>query len=149
MCDGRRAVSTSWDKSIKIWDIMSGICIASFTADGYLISHDTTPDGKMIITGDSSGKVYLLTLENLDPYPPIITAHKLSYSAGWHFWKKGSPEKFVFRCPLCLKMSNIEGQYIGALINCPNCNKAIKLNSFVINNSHKSGDKANVFSRKT
>jgi WD40 repeat protein len=60
--DGRRAVSASWDHTLKVWDLESGASIATFYCDGYA-SCCTWADGHRIIAGDSAGRVYILAFE--------------------------------------------------------------------------------------
>ena len=36
--DGRRALSGSYDKTLKLWDLASGCCLATFTGDAAIVS---------------------------------------------------------------------------------------------------------------
>jgi WD40 repeat protein len=56
--DGRRAVSASDDKTLKVWDLEGGRCIATFTCDGS--SQSCAIVGNLIVAGDSGGRVYFL-----------------------------------------------------------------------------------------
>ena len=63
--DGRRAVSASDDRTLKVWDIESGKMIASFTGESYMLSCAFSPDGQTIVAGEASGRVHFLRLEGL------------------------------------------------------------------------------------
>ena len=60
--DGRRAVSASDDRTLKVWEIESGASIATFSCEASVrccaFASDTT-----IVAGDQSGRVHLLVLE--------------------------------------------------------------------------------------
>jgi hypothetical protein len=59
--DGRRAVSASGDRTLKVWDLQSGREITTFTCDSSLDcvveSHST------VVAGDQSGRVHFLALQ--------------------------------------------------------------------------------------
>jgi WD40 repeat protein len=58
--DGSRAVSASDDKSLKVWDLASGVCLATFLADGTLFACAVTPDGRTVVTAGASGRLHFL-----------------------------------------------------------------------------------------
>jgi hypothetical protein len=59
--DGRRAVSASWDNTLKVWDLETGAVVATFTCDGS--AHCCPFAGAHgIVAGDSAGRVHLLEL---------------------------------------------------------------------------------------
>ena len=55
--DGRRAVSASDDKTLKVWDLETGAVVATYSCDGaaYCCAF---ADGRMIVAGDASGRVH-------------------------------------------------------------------------------------------
>jgi len=60
--DGRRAVSASFDRTLKVWDLKTGAVVASFTCDAparccaFAGAH-------RIVAGDEGGRVYFLAWE--------------------------------------------------------------------------------------
>ncbi len=48
------------DNSLRVWDILTGRCEATFTADTSLIKCACAPDGKIIVVGDLAGQVHFL-----------------------------------------------------------------------------------------
>ncbi|WP_428266419.1 NB-ARC domain-containing protein [Haliangium sp.] len=58
--DGSRAVTTSWDKSLKLWELSTGACVATFTGEGALFACAMSADGRVLVAGDSMGRVYFL-----------------------------------------------------------------------------------------
>jgi WD40 repeat protein len=63
--DGRRAVSASNDKTLKVWDLESGKCITTFSGEGAFICCMIANDGKTIIAGDNTGRIYFLYCEGI------------------------------------------------------------------------------------
>jgi WD40 repeat protein len=60
--DWQRAVSASGDNTLRVWDLDTGLCIATF--------HCEAParccafaDARRIVAGDDGGRVYFLALE--------------------------------------------------------------------------------------
>jgi len=50
--DGRLAISGSWDKTVKVWDVASGRCLRTLTGhDDWVKTVCLTPDGRLAISG--------------------------------------------------------------------------------------------------
>jgi WD40 repeat protein len=60
--DGKRAVSASSDKTVKVWDLYTGSSIATFRCDGSAHSC-AIADEHRIVVGDTAGRVYFLAPE--------------------------------------------------------------------------------------
>jgi WD domain, G-beta repeat len=60
--DGRRAVSASWDNTLKVWDLDTGSCLATFTCDAHVFCCTFASERK-ILAGDAIGRLHLLQLE--------------------------------------------------------------------------------------
>lgn len=61
---GRRLVSAADDRSMRVWDLPGGSCVAAFTADWPLYTCAADAAGKMLVVGEGaySGKVHFLSL---------------------------------------------------------------------------------------
>ena len=60
--DGRQAVSASYDKTLKVWDLETGALVATFTCDAAALCCALC-DARRIVAGDRSGRVHFLSLE--------------------------------------------------------------------------------------
>ncbi len=58
--DGECAISASWDRTLKVWDLKTGQELAMVTLDGALHCLTLGPDGVTCVTGDGAGNVYCL-----------------------------------------------------------------------------------------
>jgi WD40 repeat protein len=61
--DGQRAVSASWDQTLKVWDLETGEVIATFTFDSGARCCTYYDALKLIVAGDYGGHVNFLSLE--------------------------------------------------------------------------------------
>ena len=66
--DGTKLTSVSDDHTLKIWDMMTGVELCSFTADSGLYCCAIGPDSKTICVGegDHSGRIHFFHMEGVD-----------------------------------------------------------------------------------
>jgi WD40 repeat protein len=64
--DGRRAVSSSWDNTVRVWDLRDGKELVTLTVDGNVTSCAVAHDNRTIVAGDYFGRVHFLRLEGVD-----------------------------------------------------------------------------------
>jgi len=57
-----RAISASWDHTLKVWHLDTGLLIATFHCDGTAYCCACADEGR-IVAGDGGGHVYILRLE--------------------------------------------------------------------------------------
>ena len=69
---GQRLASVSDDQTLKIWDLGTGVCLATFYADGPLSTCAVAPDGQKFVTGGESGKVFFLNYESIKTNSPDL-----------------------------------------------------------------------------
>ncbi len=50
---------------LKLWDLASGECLATFTADAPIPACALAPDDRTLVAGDSTGRVHFLRLEGI------------------------------------------------------------------------------------
>ena len=71
--DGKRAVSASWDKSLRYWDLEEHALIRQFAGHtGLVMSVAIAPDGKRILSGSGDNTMRLWELETgvqIQSYP--------------------------------------------------------------------------------
>lgn len=58
--DGRKVVSGSYDRTIRVWDLDGGDQLAAIVLDGKITTVNITPNGSTIVAGDILGSVYCL-----------------------------------------------------------------------------------------
>ena len=61
--DGRRAISASDDRTLKVWDLETGNIIVNFSGDSTLVTCAVSPDGQTIVAGEALRRVHFLRLE--------------------------------------------------------------------------------------
>jgi len=63
--DGRRAVSGSEDRTLKVWDLETGEIVTTFTGESDVSAVAIAADDRTIVAGEWSGRVHFLRLEGL------------------------------------------------------------------------------------
>ena len=58
--DDRHAISASLDRTLKVWDLSTGQIIVTLETNTPLLCCAVTPDGRIILAGDSVGAVHIL-----------------------------------------------------------------------------------------
>jgi WD40 repeat protein len=60
---GRFAVSASDDCDINVWDLTSGVLVATHTVESPVLTCGASPCGVEVVAGDRSGLVHFISLE--------------------------------------------------------------------------------------
>jgi WD40 repeat protein len=63
MVDNRRAVSGSDDRTLRVWDLETGECLAVLVLEAAVTSVAVAPDRRTVVAGDESGRVHFLELD--------------------------------------------------------------------------------------
>ncbi|MFE5923157.1 hypothetical protein [Streptomyces sp. NPDC056468] len=58
-----RLASVSTDGTVRLWDLADGRPLTAFTADGPLVACALTPDGRIVVAAEKSGRIHRLRLE--------------------------------------------------------------------------------------
>jgi WD40 repeat protein len=79
--DGHRALTGSYDETIKLWDVSSGQLLKTFAGhSSHIASVAFSPDGKFFISGDGNGSLKLWAIQEGAPRL-TCPAHDLGVSA--------------------------------------------------------------------
>lgn len=115
--DGKKIAST---EPLELWDMQKGQKLTSLPGfSGRIHSFAFSPCGDKIAIGDSFGQLLLISLENIELGPTIVTPLMIS-------------TEITFLCPYCLSSCQIENSQVGKKIYCHACGKEIKLNPFIL-----------------
>jgi WD40 repeat protein len=60
---GDRAVSASYDGTVRVWDLENGKEMAVLRLDGIVTAFACSPDGSALVAGDGAGNVSCLLAE--------------------------------------------------------------------------------------
>jgi WD40 repeat protein len=74
---GRRALSASEDRTLRLWDLENGEEIDAFAGESDMLSCALTSDGRTIVVGEYSGEVHFLRLVEADETKPAIGDTKI------------------------------------------------------------------------
>jgi WD40 repeat protein len=62
--DGRRVISASWDKTLKVWDLHTGAVLRTLEGhSGLVLAVAVTPDGKRVISASSDNTLKVWDLD--------------------------------------------------------------------------------------
>jgi WD40 repeat protein len=64
--DGKRAVSASDDSTLKLWDLETGVALATFHCDASAACC-AIADAHTVIAGDAGGRLHFLRIEERNP----------------------------------------------------------------------------------
>lgn len=78
-----------------------------------------SPDGSRIVLGDERGQVIIVSIENIEIFPAIVTP----------FIQSG---ELFFQCQYCQEINQIDESSLGQEVYCSSCRKTVKLNPFTI-----------------
>jgi len=163
--DGKRALSGSWDNTLRLWDLESGACLSLFKTNSAVQSLEYSSHLNSVISGVSTGRVLFLQPFNFIPDIPKITSQSL-----WHFddsnekdrWDKNItslclscgtrfkvPENYISlikdinkeagitpEMSPCLSLPDEAFENPGLLSECPNCRKPLRFNPFIVDNKN-------------
>jgi len=127
--DGKTAVSGSDDTTLRVWDLISGKCLASVALSSMFLVAAIA--GNSFVVVDGSDKANSFDLMNHYPGPHILTA-----------WHDPDGDTHAFGCTHCRKWTEIPASALGTEMPCPKCGKRVKLNPFVIEGDWREIEKA-------
>jgi len=118
--DGRTIISGSDDETLKLWDAVTREELFTFKGfTGEIRTCKFSPDGSQIVLGDNWGQILLLELQNISPYPLIITPFK----------RRG---RIVYTCPNCQTRGKLNVNALGKEGICADCQQSFICNTFCI-----------------
>jgi WD40 repeat protein len=157
--EGRRAVSGSSDRTLRVWDLETGECLR--VLEGHT-SGVVTSEGRRVVSVSRDGPLRVRDAETgvelaycyldaaLTAYcvapdgAKIVTGNRngrVCFLALENItlgppvltpWRSPLDSTFAFGCLLCRVWSEVPESALGTELPCPNCGKMVKLNPFVI-----------------
>ena len=161
--DGRIAVSGSRDKTLRVWDLEAGECLAIYSRNDPISSVSLARNKGEVVIGTKSGQVIFARIRNLTLETSVVTA-----SYVWLFGlrsKEGSWSDLpACNCYYCGRRLTPEAGLLDAiarisqkhnlsldqtpctelppeafadpqfLSHCPHCQKPLKFNPFIVDN---------------
>ncbi len=65
MLDAHHVISSSLDRTVRVWDLLAAECIAYFIDEGAMHACRVLPDGRTLVAGGATGRVHFLRLEGV------------------------------------------------------------------------------------
>lgn len=65
--DSHRVISACLDRTLRFWDLKRGEELAVMTLDAPILTVAATPDGKIVVAGDQTGRVHFFDLVEAQP----------------------------------------------------------------------------------
>lgn len=83
IADGKSAISCSWDRSVRVWDLESGRELHRMRGDSFFDSISVSADGRRAATYDDGKRLRLWNLESLVQFRQWSSeqVHSMSFSA--------------------------------------------------------------------
>jgi WD40 repeat protein len=75
--DGGRAISTSCDNTVRVWDLESGECMAVSYAGSCVVSISNIKFGSRFVIGTTVGRVLIIQVRNIPALPSFVTGNRL------------------------------------------------------------------------
>ena len=110
--DGKKIITTSWDNTTKVWDIVSGKMLVDFNKhNDVVISEQPSPDGKRIITAsfDNTVRVWSITTGRLFyTFFPVDSVDYFAQSSSGYYQTTSSAAKLLHYVTKDLKIITFE-----------------------------------------
>jgi hypothetical protein len=136
--DGRRTVSGSEDKTLRVWDLGSGQCLGVFVMDAPVSAAAVFSD--RLLAGTHAGEMLFLELRQLPLGPAILVAQQLqdlaaSDSARYTARSSVCGQEFAPPLTVVAAIQNQSGTHIShsaILSHCPYCAHALSYSPLIV-----------------
>ncbi|MBM3500950.1 MAG: NACHT domain-containing protein, partial [Armatimonadetes bacterium] len=160
--DGQRAVTGSWDNTVRVWDLNTGTCLR--TLQGHtsgVLAVALTPDGQRAVTGSYDNTVRVWDLGSgvevacfaaegwvwacaVGPGGLVAAGDRCGNVYFLRLenaefgppiltaWRAAEGELVAFGCVHCREWQKVAEEALGTELACPACGEKVKLNPFVI-----------------
>lgn len=115
--DGSCLATISAEIGMRLHDARTGKIQCEYIHFGTSYNIEWSPDSNYIIFGE-----HWFEVMGVEHFAPMVTA-----------WRSKFDDTFAIGCPFCRLWSEIEKAELNRVLSCPNCNKMIQINPFIIN----------------